>query len=103
MFAWFAHDRLYLSPWGWYRNVRNRVSKVAADLIYARLSMQRSNLISALHGIALATGINRRVWRRYREQDEATLVQEHTVPRAACWSFPTQYTRDAVWDGVTTD
>lgn len=97
--AWWAHDRLYLSPWGYYKGVRKRVSKRQADMIYAKLGLNRVNPWVFIEGLLLATGINRRVWKNYRKQDEAKLIEAHTVPRPLCWQFPTQYTRDAVWIG----
>ena len=97
--AWWAHDRLYLSPWAYYKGIRKRVSKRKADLIYARIGLKRANPIVALEGLMLSTGINRAVWNKYRAQDEALLIEAHTVPRPLCWNFRTQYTRDARWIG----
>ena len=97
--AWWAHDRLYLSPWALYKNVRKRLSKVTCDLIYARIGLAHANPIVFFEGLSLATGFNNSVWRKYREQDESALLESHIVPRPTCWDFRTQYTRDAVWIG----
>jgi hypothetical protein len=97
--AWFAHDRLYLSPWAEVDGKRVRLPKWKCDMVYARLGARAWQPVVALEGLFLATGINRRVWNRYREQDEATLLAEHTVPHPHAWVFETQYTRDAVWVG----
>jgi len=97
--AFWAHDRLYLSPWADYKNVRKRLSKSQCDMLYARIGLAHANPIVFAEGLILATGINRSVWRKYRAQDEAALMESHTVPRPLCWDFRTQYTRDAVWLG----
>jgi len=97
--AWWAHDRLYLSPWAMYKNVRVRISKRKSDMIYARIGLKHANPIVFLEGCILATGINRRVWKRYRKRDEEKLLQLHTVPKATQWHFPTQFTREATWIG----
>jgi len=97
--AFWVHDRLYLSPWADYKNVRKRVKKRQADLLYSMIALSRISPLAVLHGLILATGVNRSVWRKYRAQDEAALIESHTVPRPLCWDFRTQYTRDAVWLG----
>lgn len=97
--AFWAHDRLYLSPWAYYKGVHKRVTRVQADLIYAQIAARRLNIIAVLHGLSLAAGVGRLAWSNYRKQDEAALIESHVVPHAHCWDFRTQYTRDAVWIG----
>ena len=95
--AYFAHDRLYLSPWAYYKGVRKRLHKRQCDMIYAQIGASRRVWIVAFEGIALACGLGRKVWRKYRKQSEDMLIETHTVPRAMCWDFISDRTADAVW------
>ena len=98
-FAFWVHDRLYLSPYATISGVRTRLTRRQCDLIYAKIGLQHRVFIVALEGIALALGLGRRAWKRYRKQDESKLIESHIVPRSMCWDFPTQYVAEAVWVG----
>ena len=97
--AFWAHDRLYLSPYAYYKGVHRRVSRIRADLIYAQIAASRFNVIGILHGAGLICGAGRKAWRNYRRQDSTKLIQSRVLPKPHCWQFPTQHTRDAVWIG----
>ena len=98
--AYFGHDRLYASPWAIFKGVVKELTKRQCDWMYSKIGIRKFNLIVFLRGLFLATGINNRVWKLYRERDQAALIESKIVPKAMCWDFPTQYTRDAVWVGA---
>ena len=97
--AYFVHDRLYASPWGYYRSVHKEMSKRQCDLMYAKIGLRRLNFRIVFRGLLLSTGINGFIWQDYRKQDPDKLLESKIVPKALCWNFPTQYIADAVWDG----
>jgi len=97
--AFFGHDRLYLDPRTWYKNVAKNLRKRQCDKIYARLGWQGGSFAVWLEGMAMLTNFNWMIWRNYRKQDSAKLIEEHMVPKALCWEFPTEWIGDAVWVG----
>jgi hypothetical protein len=98
--AWWAHDRLYVSPWAYYKGVRKRLSRVRCDLIYAKIGLQYKNPIVIAEGWALACGLGRRAWKKHRSIDEVENIALHLVPKPMCWDFPTQFLREAEWVGI---
>jgi len=101
--AFFGHDKLVLSPYAYYKNVRKKLSRKQCGKMYARIGLRRGLVAVWLEGMALAyLGLDKPVWNKYRAREAAgeDLIATHTVPHAACWSFPTQYTRDAIWTGA---
>jgi len=97
--GFFGHDRLYASPFAYFKGIHKELSKRMCDWIYSRIGLNRFNIIVFLRGLFLATGINNKVWKNYRKQDPAKLLKSKIVPKALCWEFPTQYIRDAFWIG----
>jgi len=97
--AFFAHDRLYLSPWAYYRGVRKRLTRRQCDMMYLRIGLRRRVWLVVLEGAGLVFGAGRKAWNDYRSQNEDTLIESHTVPRAACWQLISNRTTDAEWIG----
>lgn len=97
--GYFAHDRMYASPFAYYKGVHKQLSKRKCDLLYARIGLNKLNIVVALRGLLLSTGINRVVWNNYRKQNHLELLESKIVPKALQWNFPSQFLDDAVWVG----
>jgi len=90
--AWWAHDRLFLSPEVITPNGKlirltfNQCNVVYCDI----LAKYHMPILGVIRYLALSFG-SRRVWRLYRDQEaklgKATLIRAHSLPHPHLWNI----------------
>jgi len=88
---WWAHDRLYLSPWIQRGERRIRVSRRQADLIYAVKLMRSWHPIEAAVSYIALRAAGDLAWDRYRTLEQELgpdmLFALHCLPHRDLWEI----------------